>query len=525
MGFTLEGCLGLSSLLGTEVVTGKNQLGKSIKKVSYLESTNISEIEKYCKDSAQLVIATFSEIKNDVIKQCKVIETLAKNGNVGLVLVRVGTVLPAVDDKVISIAKEYNFPIIISGDRAASLGDIIAEINRKIFYGSKENFQNRLISNSIFHLLNFEKYDNFQTALREAAIANEFQAIIISPDFNPILSIETRHKASITEVVEAWRNNANKTGEGVYTAKDINGVLTYWGPINIGEERNFLLLVDNNDYYTVEEIAKLAEIIEISALMWKYTPENDSKAEIIKALRRGNRSLAYTLNNEAKIEEKQIISVFYIKGLREIDLDGKVQEFIKKGLEFIRVSEGLETYGIILSKATVGKKNKEEERQICLEFYSDLDELEEGRVFQVTGIEGIEGAIEAYQLINETSHFVESVYPKRKVFSKFELSLVRNCVGMELQGGTIKKTYLELLKPLGEVGEVKEKQLIETLETFILDTGLNNNKTAEVLNIHANTVQYRLKRADDLLGAEISTNRIVPSLTVALALRRLNKNR
>ncbi len=525
MGFTLEECLGLSALLGTEIITGKSQLGKSIKKVSYLESTNVSEIEKYCKDSAQLVIATFSEIKNDVLKQCKVIESLARNENVGLILLRVGTVLNSVDEKVISIAKEYNFPIITSKDSEASLGDVIAEINRKIFYGSKENFQNRLISNSIFHLLNFEKYDNFQTALREAAIANEFQAIIISPDFNPILSIETRHRATIAEAVEAWRNNANKTGEGVYTAKDIKGVLTYWGPINIGEESNFLLLVDNNDYYTVGEIAKLAEIIEISALMWKYSPDSDSKAEMIKALRRGNRSLAYTLNNDARINEEQIISVFFIKGVEDADLDKKVQKYIKEGLEFVRVNEGLETYGVILSKAAVGKKNKEEERQVCLEFYSEIGESKDRAVFQVTGIEGIEGTIEAFQLINETSHFVESVYPNRMVFSKFELSLVRNCVGMELQGGTIKKTYLDLLKPLEEVGDIKEKQLLETLETFILDTGLNSNKTAEVLKIHANTVQYRLKRADDLLGAEISTNRIVPSLTVALALRRLNKNR
>ena len=35
--------------------------------------------------------------------------------------------------------------------------------------------------------------------------------------------------------------------------------------------------------------------------MWKYTPERDAKAEFIKALIRGNKSLAYTLKDEAKI--------------------------------------------------------------------------------------------------------------------------------------------------------------------------------------------------------------------------------
>ena len=35
------------------------------------------------------------------------------------------------------------------------------------------------------------------------------------------------------------------------------------------------------------------------------------------------------------------------------------------------------------------------------------------------------------------------------------------------------------------------------------------------------TVQYRLKRINDVLGAEITGNRVIPALTIALALKRL----
>ena len=38
-----------------------------------------------------------------------------------------------------------------------------------------ESFSNSLISNTIFHLLNFERYPSFQVALKEAAINNDFQ--------------------------------------------------------------------------------------------------------------------------------------------------------------------------------------------------------------------------------------------------------------------------------------------------------------------------------------------------------------
>ena len=42
-------------------------------------------------------------------------------------------------------------------------------------------------------------------------------------------------------------------------------------------------------------------------------------------------------------------------------------------------------------------------------------------------------------------------------------------------------------------------------------------------NIHNNTVQYRLKKTNDILGAEMTANRIIPGLTMALAIRRLEE--
>ena len=73
---------------------------------------------------------------------------------------------------------------------------------------------------------------------------------------------------------------------------NLDGVITYWGSCNIGDEKYFLLIVDNDDRYSSVEITKLAEIIELAIGMWKYTPERDVKAEFIKALIRGNKSLA-----------------------------------------------------------------------------------------------------------------------------------------------------------------------------------------------------------------------------------------
>ena len=53
---------------------------------------------------------------------------------------------------------------------------------------------------------------------------------------------------------------------------------------------------------------------------------------------------------------------------------------------------------------------------------------------------------------------------------------------------------------------------------------MNSGKTAKFMDIHNNTVQYRLKKANEILGAEMTGNRVIPGLTMALALKRLEDN-
>ena len=234
---------------------------------------------------------------------------------------------------------------------------------------------------------------------------------------------------------------------------------------------------------------------------------------------RGNKSLAYTLKDEAGIESSDILSVFFAKGINQRIL----AEFEKQeGLRIMKISEGDETYGMIL----IDRDDPEVEaggKGCCVKLFNKLKEDKSVRIFHVTGLDGIEGAGDAYRLISESWSFVQSVFPYKRVFTKYELALVSNCINIQLQGGYVKKNYIELLEPFKGAGENKGKQLLDTLETFVLDAGMNSGKTAEFMGIHTNTVQYRLKRINDVLGVEITGNRVIPGLTIALALKRLER--
>ena len=519
MKVTVQDCLTLDVFRDVQVLAGRAELDNEVRSISVLDAANAAELETAGTKKDQILLTSFAGIRQEPQLQCEVLQQAAKQGCAAVAVCQRGGAQGMPDDKVIRAAEEADLPLLLMAD-GADYSETISAVMDRVLYG--DNFRNSLISNTIFHLLNFEKYSNFQSALKEAAINNDFQLILLSEDFNPVLTIETRHQATIQDAIRLGRERNVEESSRVYTLIDVNGVLTYWGPVTIGSEKYYMFVVDNEDSYTAGEITKLAEIIRLAMGMWKYTTERDARSEFIKALIRGNKSLAYTLQEEAKIDGADIVCAFFTKW---IDKDVESQLFAdfekKTDLEILKITENDETYGMILN---VGEDTSRAEQQSdCVTLFNKMKGNKKARIFHVTGITGIEGAGDAYKLINESWSFVQNVFPYKRVFTKYELTLVSNCINIQIQGGFVKKNYVELLEPFKETTDHKGKQLLETLETFVLDAGMNSSKTAEFMDIHTNTVQYRLKKINEMLGVEITGNRVIPGLTMALALKRLER--
>lgn len=519
MKVTVRDCLQLDSFRNCIVVAGERRMENRVSAISVMDASDAAEAVKCGGAEGMMALTTFAGMKNDTAAQCETIREMAAAGVAAMVYFPREQGVKSVDKEVISAADEAGMPfVVMAGSEAGDYSAIISDVMERVLYGN--NFKNSLINNTIFHLLNFEKYASFQQALHEAAVSNDFQVVLLSEEFNPVFAVETRHKTTINEAIRRGREVALNLGN-LYSFIEIEGVLTYWGLVNINNDKHYLCIVDNEDNYSAGEITKLAEIIELAMGMWKYTPERDAKAELVKALMRGNKSLAYSLREEAGVKAGDIISVFYAKHIETRQSDEIIDKLAKDGIiSVIKIAEEDESYALILK----GEKFCEEEnldKSVCTELFDRLKENKAVRIFHVTGVDGIEGAGDGFRLIGETWAFVESIFPYKRVFSKYELALVAGCINVQVQGGHLKKNFMDLLEPFRKEGDNKARQLLETLETFVLDAGMNSGKTSEFMGIHTNTVQYRLKKINEILGAEITGNRVIPGLTIALALRRL----
>jgi sugar diacid utilization regulator len=93
-----------------------------------------------------------------------------------------------------------------------------------------------------------------------------------------------------------------------------------------------------------------------------------------------------------------------------------------------------------------------------------------------------------------------------------------------LRNPEIQQNYLSKLKLLVEYDQQYHSNIIETLQSYVINQG-NLALTSRNLNIHRNTVKYRLKKAEELLDIQIGTTGTFLTLAVLLKIYEINKTR
>ena len=69
----------------------------------------------------------------------------------------------------------------------------------------------------------------------------------------------------------------------------------------------------------------------------------------------------------------------------------------------------------------------------------------------------------------------------------------------------------------------RQADLLETMEVFLLDGNMSVAKTAELMFTHKNTIQYRIKSLEGILGHKLTRIPEVYNLYTLAAINRLNK--
>ena len=493
MSLTVRKVLELPSMRGASVVAGANALERTVSSVSVLEYSTPNDTQsKLFKainfEGNELVITAFASICDSPQAQKAVIRRLAEAGEVGLLLYYVGTFIPFIAEDVIETANSLNF-VLVEMPHSMSLrySDAISEISEAIL---KEEDKGSSFVAEILEDVSLLSPDlrSVSTVLR--MLRDRLRtSLILSDNENSVINISTFPHGRESEMKKCFETNSmdpswyvNRAyiqGKGLKTLCLTfireNGTPLEHHQIAMTVETLHLFLViwsPNHGEAVIAELRRLAAMfnIDVKSLDTMYVIHSRKNTENVMK------------------EIRQKLTPFISRPV--VDLyEGNIVLFLASGMG----SELLESICTLLS----------DENCFLIRAFNLKDTSEVRKAFlEITP--SLELACRAY---------------RKNVLNLSDIQLINYFLQVIEKG---EDEISKVLSPLKVLEETEDADLLmQTLEAFILDTDLSTLKTSKLINVHNNTVKYRIRRISSLMHADITKAPQSIMLYRAMMMRRI----
>lgn len=129
-----------------------------------------------------------------------------------------------------------------------------------------------------------------------------------------------------------------------------------------------------------------------------------------------------------------------------------------------------------------------------------------------------QGLLNVQQSLHEAEKclkYIQRIDYEKRILSYTDLGIQR--LILQNPEEDVNEFIYEVLGPLIEYDELRKGELLKTLY-FYLEKNQNTKKTADALHVHINTLNYRLKRIEDILAIDLSEGTQLLNLHLAVNL-------
>ena len=269
-------------------------------------------------------------------------------------------------------------------------------------------------------------------------------------------------------------------------------------------KEQFWLCFCENEGVEIEKSVKYSvfSILEFSLELWQNELVSQSKKELIRAIVRGREEYAQTLAKEQGIDLGKIRGFFLLSEDMPEEAFVKFQEFAEETAKWhgVRlVKSGYQKVKVFLMFTAYAFP--------ILEFFHTLEAELPGEATLLACHTNMEK--ELFLLLPravEFYAFLGRIYGKRKALGRYELQM---CMQYRLLAEGKEKQVLclydSMLSVLKDYDEKNNSSIVDTLLEVMLNHAMNLKKAAENMFVHYNTVQYRIKKIEDLLQMNIKS--------------------
>lgn len=506
MSVTVSDLLNLPSLRQAEVIAGHNGLNRIITSISVLESVNPSVLIDGLFGQgeffgSEIVITGFINCTDDVECQCANIKRLAEGGEVGLILFYVGIYMPCVDQKLIDLANELDFVLIqMPPNKDLRYAEVISDVNEYIFNDRAKN--DFIVSDILARVSGLPEYQRTVNTVLRMVSDGVRTSLILTDASDNVLNLAGWPKSIEEEIISSFNQICAALSENKTGGRLMNDINIYQFPIipDMGDPMKLFLVKEGAPLSKMAQ-TQVSDIVRICINIWGEKHGTVAVHELIRAILQDDPLKMHRLAEIFHINISEIHEMWILSGMLNSSPDilkehkDALCDYIKSCSDIV-FSDTYENDLIIFSSTPYSEKEAERGALSVLDYISEFDSTV--TVSKFSNLQNTTEVRKAYLCCKNHLHEAKKIFPVRRWFSSGDLEFARDCHNIIDRGEEAVNVYTSLLERLNMNSD--DWNAADTLAVYMLDSDFSATKTAKQLHVHINTVKYRLKIIDNLLG-------------------------
>lgn len=510
MSVTVADCLKLPALCKAQLVAGQGGLGKIVSSVSVVEFVEVNLMtSRRVFTPNEIVLSAFYAIKDDVMAQCNTIEWLCRSGDVALILYYVGHYLPTVHQSLADTCNQLDFPLIVMpvGEPTLAYRDVIGDIMEAVVYDRlREGRLRNDVLERITQLPTHQRsVDNVLQMLSEQLKCSLFLA-------DGALQCIQGHRLAAANLPPeegllspfAALPPAERMQTLMLPNKQGAEVPVYRIPFTEEPLRALsLVVVDEFGGVSQENLHAAAEVLQLFSRIWSVPLDTQQPDALVHAVLGDNTERSRRIAAGSHINLDSLDTMLVLR-LEEADATAPRQARLLK--DTLAVVKGhLQAYGkppvasVYNGQVVALLAHDPGDEGFLPELQAALAAAGLSCSLTMAGHLSTNKSIQT-AFLHHSRHIdaARAIQPTQPLVTAADLQFAAECRGIlaEEEEDGFYKRRMALLQAHEEGSE-----LIRTLVTYYIDTGANAKETSRLLFIHRNTVQYRLAKLRQLLGA------------------------
>lgn len=528
MSVTIQDMLKLPCFNEAELIAGKNGLKKIITGISVLEYASPVLLKDLIASNidffrSEIVITGFMNVPKDVDTQRDCISRLIEGGEAGVILYYVGIFMPFVDQRLIDIANEKDFPLIcmpkncIHFRYSEAITDVMELVLRNQM--NEEYFVGEILERMARMPLHQRSID---TVMKMLSVRISAALMLTNERFELLNAVSWTHNncLELTDIQALNCGHSDETKLIMHEGKE-----KWLSSLNV--------VADNNDTYKViivnigDKIApaickQVQEIISLSINMWNENHGNLYMSEMVHAILKDEpmkvRKIGALYNiNVALINYMWVITAKNSAHLLILRKD--VQTYLSGKCDIV-VSDIYEYSVVAFFSKPYHNKNSV---SFADEFIAEQEAKKIDIIIKtVPFVRTTTEVRDAYLIMKQVHDVVETIFPQRKVYTLGDVNFAKQCIDIINAGESAINEKILFIEPL--LLETNDVPLAETLTRYLLDENCNLVNTGKSLYVHKNTIRYRLVQIDEKLNHPVMKTPELFEIYYAVAIKRILDN-